>query len=82
RYSILPALSLDGVIWCEIVAGSFNSERFMAFIDGLLRQMQPYPAPKSVIVMDNARIHKAPEIIELIQSRYVSISRLMYPMHH
>lgn len=33
--------------------------------------MQPYPAPNSVIVMDNCRIHKDPEIIELIESRYV-----------
>jgi hypothetical protein len=32
--------------------------------------MQAYPAPNSVIVMDNCRIHKHPEILELIDSRY------------
>lgn len=33
--------------------------------------MQPFPAPNSVIIMDNARIHKDPCIIELIEERYV-----------
>jgi hypothetical protein len=32
--------------------------------------MQPFPAPNSVIVMDNCRIHKHPSIVELIESRY------------
>ncbi|OSD01422.1 hypothetical protein PYCCODRAFT_1340333, partial [Trametes coccinea BRFM310] len=50
--------------------------RFFAFIDGLLDQMQPYPAPNSVIVMDNARIHKAPEIVELIESRGMRVEFL------
>lgn len=33
--------------------------------------MQPYPAPNSVIVMDNCRIHKSPRIREMIESRFV-----------
>jgi hypothetical protein len=32
--------------------------------------MQPFPLPNSVIVMDNARIHKRPEIIDMIYMRY------------
>ncbi len=35
--------------------------------------MQPFPAPNSVIVMDNCRIHKHPDIVDLIHSRYVWI---------
>lgn len=71
RYSILPAITLDGIIECNIVEGSFNTELFTTFIRGVLARMQPFPAPKSVIVMDNCKIHKAPEIRELIESRYV-----------
>ena len=37
--------------------------------------MQPYPAPNSVIVMDNCRIHKAPEIQEMIEERYIKLIR-------
>ena len=33
--------------------------------------MEPFPGPKSVIVMDNCRIHKNPAVLELIESRYV-----------
>jgi transposase len=33
--------------------------------------MQPYPAPNSVIVMDNCRIHKSPRIREMIETRFV-----------
>jgi hypothetical protein len=69
-FSILPALCLDdGIIHCDIVEGAFDSSLFYTFISRLLDVMQPYPAPKSVIVMDNCRIHKHPEILELITSR-------------
>ncbi|KAF9234994.1 hypothetical protein BU15DRAFT_65215 [Melanogaster broomeanus] len=70
RFSVLPALSLqDGFLHCSIVEGSFCTESFTTFISGLLDSMQPFPAPNSVIVMDNCRIHKHPDIQELIESR-------------
>jgi len=74
RYSVLPALSLDGMVYCHIVEGSYNTARFMDFIEGLPQQMQPYPSPKSVIVMDNCRIHKAPQIQQMIETRSVATS--------
>lgn len=69
RYSILPALTLDGMIHCKIHEGSFDSERFKIFIADLLEQMSPYPAPHSVVVMDNCRIHKDPEIVKMVEER-------------
>jgi len=70
RFSVLPALSLtDGILHCDIVQGSFDSQLFYRFIERLLEQMQPFPAPNSVIVMDNCRIHKHPAILELIEQR-------------
>jgi hypothetical protein len=69
RYSILPVLSLDGVIAVDIVEGSFNIRRFARFIDGLLDQMSPFPLPNSVIVMDNCHIHKCTEILDMITAR-------------
>ncbi|EPT05539.1 hypothetical protein FOMPIDRAFT_1097293, partial [Fomitopsis schrenkii] len=68
RFSILPALCLNGILACHIIEGSFNSARFKAFINGLLEEMQPFPGPNSVVIMDNARIHHDPEIVELVES--------------
>jgi len=70
RFSVLPALSLyDGILHCDIVEGSFDTQLFYQFIERVLNQMQPYPASNSVIVMDNCRIHKHPAILELIRER-------------
>jgi len=70
RYSVLPALSRsDAILHCEIVQGSFNSDLFKIFIERLLTKMQPYPGPNSVIVMDNCRIHKHPDILAAIEER-------------
>ena len=72
RFSVLPALSLtEGILHCDIIEGAFDSDTFYKFIDRLLDRMQPYPAPNSVIVMDNCRIHKSQAILDLIESRSV-----------
>ncbi|KIM53714.1 hypothetical protein SCLCIDRAFT_138427, partial [Scleroderma citrinum Foug A] len=69
-YSVLPALSLvDGILHCDIIAGSFCAETFTHFIEGLLNNMQPYLAPNSVIMMDNCSIHKHADIWNLIEAR-------------
>ena len=62
---------MGGMLDVMIVEGSFNAARFYTFIESLLERMQPWPAPRSVIVMDNCPIHKAPEIERLITDRYV-----------
>jgi hypothetical protein len=54
----LPALSLDGYICWKIYQDSFTIETFNAFIEvDLLPHMNAYPAPRSVLVMDNHSIH-------------------------
>jgi hypothetical protein len=69
----LPALCLDGIIWLNIVEGSFTTELFTDFINGLLAQMNDFPGPNSVVVMDNCRIHKAEHIKSMIESRYMHV---------
>ena len=69
-FSILPALSLtEGILHCDIIEGAFDSSLFYTFISRLLDRMDPFPAPNSVIVMDNCHIHKHPAILDLIESR-------------
>lgn len=71
RYSILPALCSTGILTVDIVEGSYNHRRFLRFVDGLLDQMNPWPEPNSVIVMDNCQIHKNEEVLDMIEARYV-----------
>jgi hypothetical protein len=70
RYSVLPALSLDGMLNVDIVEGSFTQTSFTQFIEGTLDCMNPFPGANSVIVMDNCRIHHADFIIQMIRDRY------------
>ncbi|KAK2464102.1 hypothetical protein APHAL10511_003889, partial [Amanita phalloides] len=70
-FSILLALSLtEGILHCDIVEGTFDSNLFYTFISCLLDCMEPFPGSNSVIVMDNCHIHKHPAILDLIESWY------------
>ena len=72
-YSVLPALSLDEVRHVKVVEDAFNMQTFNEFIDKLLDKMNPYDPvthPKnSVIIMDNCRIHKDPEMVARVRAR-------------
>jgi len=59
RWSILPAYTLDGYITYDIVHGFYNAELFNDFIQNkVLPLCNAYPGPRSILVMDNARIHQ------------------------
>ena len=68
-YSMLPAMSLDSILYVDIMEGSYNTASFTAFIGALLNQMKPFPEPNSVIIMDNCRIHKSPDILDMITAQ-------------
>lgn len=73
RYSILPALSLNGIIALEVIQKPFTAATFQNFIEGLLDQMNPWPRRNSVIIMDNASIHKSDELRTMVEDRYVTL---------
>ncbi|KAG8802881.1 hypothetical protein FRC16_008491 [Serendipita sp. 398] len=79
-YSILPALSLDGILHVKVVENAFIMETFNEFIRELIEKMNPYDPvnhnKNSVIIMDNCRIHKDPEMIEMAEQRGVRIEYL------
>ena len=82
RYSILPAITMDGIIECKIVEGSFNTDLFLEFIEDLVEKMQPFPSSKSVVIMDNCAIHKAPEVREMIEERCAYLSNRHFTVTH
>jgi len=59
RYSVLLAICLDGIPTVKILEGSFDSDSFVRFIDGLLCHMNQFSGPNFVVVMDNCCIHKS-----------------------
>ena len=59
RWSILPAYTINGFITWQIEHGSFTKELFEDFMrEKLLPLCNPFPGPRSVIIMDNAPIHQ------------------------
>jgi transposase len=76
RWSILPAIGINGYLDYEIYHGSFNAERFNGFIQRLLTKMEPFPGPRSVLVMDNAPIHGSQELRDLCRERGVILEHL------
>jgi len=60
RFSVLPAYTIDGFITWQMRQGSFTAELFEEFIENkVLPRCNPYPGPRSIIVLDNAPIHRA-----------------------
>jgi len=68
RYSILPVLTLDGLITWDIIEGSVTSERFVQFLrENVIPLTNPYPGPRSVLILNNCSIHHAEEVRQLVE---------------
>jgi len=68
RFSILPILTLDGIIAHDIIEGSVTTEKFVGFLRELVIPLtNPYPGPRSILILDNCRIHHAEEIRQLVE---------------
>ena len=75
KYTILPALSLDGILHLEVVENAVTGDVFRCFLEGLLPHMNKWPLPNSVLVIDNASIHKVAGIRKLVEEHGM---RLMF----
>jgi hypothetical protein len=61
RMSALVAVGYGGVVAVETIdtkEHSVTSDVFQAFLEASVStQMQPFPSPRSVLILDNSRIH-------------------------
>jgi hypothetical protein len=58
NFSVLPAMTVEGYIACNVYQGVVNAEMFKDFVEqDLLSHCSPFPGPRSIIIMDNASIH-------------------------
>jgi hypothetical protein len=46
----------------------------MEWLEGVLSVMNAYPAPQSVLILDNCRIHHVPGVEELCEEQLVRFS--------
>ena len=64
-YQILPAYAQDGIVFAQVFQGSTDAVVFEHFIRELLPYCGRFPAPKSVLIMDNASIHHSDAVTTL-----------------
>lgn len=67
KYSILPAISLEGILHLEVTEDAITEDFFRQFVQGLLPHMNKWPLPNSVLVIDNAKIHKVAGIRDMVE---------------
>ncbi|PBL03954.1 hypothetical protein ARMGADRAFT_1041649 [Armillaria gallica] len=67
QYSLVAALALDGYIAHRVIPGSFDSMEFFDFVaEDVVTQMNPFPQPRSILILDNCRIHHNEALIDLV----------------
>jgi hypothetical protein len=60
RWSILLVYTVDGFITWDLQQGSYTAAFFEEFIENqVLPRCNPFPGPRSIIVIDNAPIHQS-----------------------
>jgi len=76
RYQILPAYTQDGILFSLVFQGSTDSDMFEEFIEQLLPFCNPFPGKNSVLVMDNASIHRSERIRKMCDDVGVKLEYL------
>lgn len=68
RISAVAAVTTEGFLGFNHTEGTFTRGSFHeSFITHILPHLQPWPLPRSIVIMDNAKIHCYPEIYDVIQ---------------
>ena len=58
KFSLLSAISSDGVVVYEVYPGAVNEDKFNGFmVNRLMDYVNPYPGDRSIILLDNITFH-------------------------
>jgi transposase len=61
RHQILPAYAQDGILLARVYQGTTDA----AFFEDFMKQLLCHCGPESVLVTDNAPIHRTDKILEM-----------------
>eukprot|EP00121_Abeoforma_whisleri_P000112 Awhi_evm1s101 len=77
RVSVLAAIDYQGFFAACGTTGTFSRKEFhLAMIKDILPYLNPYPQPRSILIMDNARIHGYEKIFEECNNRGIVLLTL------
>lgn len=77
RFNVMAALAVDGFIAVEVTTDNGNEETYERFwVDHLLGNMNPYPAERSIVIMDNAAIHGSENVVRWLHEQGTIAQRL------
>ena len=62
---------MHGILHIDIQQDAYMTDSFNDFIRGLFLHMNPFPGPWSVLIIDNASIHKSNELAQMCEEWYV-----------
>jgi transposase len=77
RFQILPAYTQDSVLHFQVYEGSTDTKIFKNFIEELLLYCSRWPAPKSVLIMDNTLFHRLDKIQQMCDDAGVILLYLL-----
>ncbi|EHS64817.1 uncharacterized protein PGTG_21075 [Puccinia graminis f. sp. tritici CRL 75-36-700-3] len=70
RFNVIPAVSMDGLVTVLVQQETVCRNTYEFYLEHiLLPMMNPFPGPRSVLVLDNASFHHNGRIVQLVEAR-------------
>ena len=70
KYTVIGAISVDGLVWLKKIQGSMKGEDFLNFIKD---ELVPKLRPEHRVIMDNLNCHKVNGVVQAITERGAEI---------
>lgn len=69
RISVLAAFDIGGFFAWNMDVGTYDREKFhKAMIEKVIFKMNPYPSARSILILDNAKIHMYQNLVNAVAS--------------
>ena len=76
-------MGINGYIDYEIIQGGFNADMFNFFVRLLLRKINSFPGPRSVLVLDNVNSHLSEDLAAMYEEAGVRLEYLpLYSLNY